>query len=122
VFHVEVRVEGRNGDQAGEPPNGFSAGSGSRSTRPLRYAGGTAADQPSALAQAASGSGAAVAAGIAERGGSAPAGGAPDGPASAPTDPLPVAQTRRVDDAERIGRNDPCWCGSGKKFKRCHGA
>jgi len=18
--------------------------------------------------------------------------------------------------------NDPCWCGSGKKFKRCHGA
>ncbi len=21
-----------------------------------------------------------------------------------------------------IGRNDPCWCGSGKKFKRCHGA
>jgi hypothetical protein len=20
------------------------------------------------------------------------------------------------------GRNDPCWCGSGKKFKRCHGA
>jgi preprotein translocase subunit SecA len=122
VFHVEVRVEGRNGDQAGEPPNGFSAGSGSTSTRPLRYAGGTAADQPSALAQAASGSGAAVAAGIAERGGSAPAGGAPDGPASAPTDPLPVAQTRRVDDAERIGRNDPCWCGSGKKFKRCHGA
>jgi hypothetical protein len=21
----------------------------------------------------------------------------------------------------RIGRNEPCWCGSGKKFKRCHG-
>jgi len=21
----------------------------------------------------------------------------------------------------KIGRNDPCWCGSGKKFKRCHG-
>lgn len=20
------------------------------------------------------------------------------------------------------GRNDPCWCGSGKKFKKCHGA
>jgi preprotein translocase subunit SecA len=19
-----------------------------------------------------------------------------------------------------IGRNDPCWCGSGKKWKRCH--
>jgi preprotein translocase subunit SecA len=21
---------------------------------------------------------------------------------------------------EKIGRNDPCWCGSGKKWKRCH--
>jgi hypothetical protein len=24
--------------------------------------------------------------------------------------------------SDRIGRNDPCHCGSGKKFKRCHGA
>jgi preprotein translocase subunit SecA len=24
-------------------------------------------------------------------------------------------------DGQRLGRNDPCWCGSGKKFKRCHG-
>jgi preprotein translocase subunit SecA len=23
---------------------------------------------------------------------------------------------------DNIGRNDPCWCGSGKKFKKCHGA
>ncbi len=22
---------------------------------------------------------------------------------------------------EKIGRNEPCWCGSGKKFKLCHG-
>ncbi|WP_449369364.1 SEC-C metal-binding domain-containing protein [Undibacterium arcticum] len=22
----------------------------------------------------------------------------------------------------KIGRNDPCYCGSGKKFKHCHGA
>jgi preprotein translocase subunit SecA len=22
----------------------------------------------------------------------------------------------------KIGRNDPCYCGSGKKFKKCHGA
>ncbi|HEV7680436.1 MAG TPA: preprotein translocase subunit SecA [Candidatus Dormibacteraeota bacterium] len=22
----------------------------------------------------------------------------------------------------KVGRNDPCWCGSGMKFKRCHGA
>jgi preprotein translocase subunit SecA len=28
----------------------------------------------------------------------------------------------RRDDNEKIGRNDPCWCGSGKKFKKCHGA
>ena len=21
----------------------------------------------------------------------------------------------------KLGRNDPCWCNSGKKFKRCHG-
>jgi uncharacterized protein YchJ len=20
----------------------------------------------------------------------------------------------------KLGRNDPCWCGSGKKYKRCH--
>jgi preprotein translocase subunit SecA len=31
-------------------------------------------------------------------------------------------ETRRVADEDRIGRNDPCWCGSGKKFKKCHGA
>ncbi|HZU78820.1 MAG TPA: preprotein translocase subunit SecA, partial [Acidimicrobiales bacterium] len=23
---------------------------------------------------------------------------------------------------EKLGRNDPCWCGSGKKFKLCHGS
>jgi preprotein translocase subunit SecA len=23
---------------------------------------------------------------------------------------------------EKVGRNDPCWCGSGKKYKFCHGA
>lgn len=22
---------------------------------------------------------------------------------------------------EKLGRNDPCWCGSGQKFKNCHG-
>jgi preprotein translocase subunit SecA len=31
-------------------------------------------------------------------------------------------QTRVKTEHENIGRNDPCWCGSGKKFKRCHGA
>ena len=24
-------------------------------------------------------------------------------------------------DGEKIGRNEPCWCGSGRKFKQCHG-
>jgi preprotein translocase subunit SecA len=23
---------------------------------------------------------------------------------------------------DKLGRNEPCWCGSGKKFKKCHGA
>ena len=25
-------------------------------------------------------------------------------------------------DEPKIGRNDPCYCGSGKKYKKCHGA
>jgi preprotein translocase subunit SecA len=33
-----------------------------------------------------------------------------------------ATQQRVTSDREKIGRNDPCWCGSGKKFKRCHGA
>jgi preprotein translocase subunit SecA len=38
-------------------------------------------------------------------------------------------QAKQMDDEKRIirasvkvGRNDPCPCGSGKKFKACHGA
>jgi preprotein translocase subunit SecA len=34
----------------------------------------------------------------------------------------PVVAQRRLDENEQLGRNDPCWCGSGKKFKKCHGA
>ncbi|MSU54088.1 MAG: preprotein translocase subunit SecA, partial [Opitutaceae bacterium] len=33
---------------------------------------------------------------------------------------LPKITIRR--DAPKVGRNDPCPCGSGKKFKNCHGA
>jgi preprotein translocase subunit SecA len=33
-----------------------------------------------------------------------------------------ATQQRVVSERDKIGRNDPCWCGSGKKFKRCHGA
>jgi preprotein translocase subunit SecA len=35
----------------------------------------------------------------------------------------PVATRPKVNsEHENIGRNDPCWCGSGKKYKKCHGA
>ena len=30
----------------------------------------------------------------------------------------PIVKSER----EKIGRNEPCWCGSGKKYKLCHGA
>ncbi len=33
----------------------------------------------------------------------------------------PRVEQRRVDAVDQIGRNDPCWCGSGKKYKKCHG-
>jgi preprotein translocase subunit SecA len=39
-----------------------------------------------------------------------------DGRAPAPQKMQPV----RV--GEKVGRNDPCPCGSGKKYKNCHGA
>jgi preprotein translocase subunit SecA len=33
-----------------------------------------------------------------------------------------MPQQRVVSEEQKLGRNDPCWCGSGKKFKKCHGA
>ncbi|HEY7796116.1 MAG TPA: SEC-C metal-binding domain-containing protein, partial [Gaiellaceae bacterium] len=33
-----------------------------------------------------------------------------------------TATAAAVNQHKDLGRNDPCWCGSGKKFKRCHGA
>jgi len=54
---------------------------------------------------------------IAAAGGAATALAAPPTPSSA----LPVQQ-QAVNEHKDIGRNDPCWCGSGKKYKRCHGA
>jgi preprotein translocase subunit SecA len=33
-----------------------------------------------------------------------------------------AAATVVASEHDKVGRNDPCWCGSGKKFKRCHGA
>lgn len=31
----------------------------------------------------------------------------------------PLSYIKRGEDGEKFGRNDPCWCGSGKKFKKC---
>jgi preprotein translocase subunit SecA len=35
-------------------------------------------------------------------------------------DDAPIKQVRREE--PKVGRNDPCPCGSGKKYKKCHGA
>jgi preprotein translocase subunit SecA len=41
-------------------------------------------------------------------------------PARVGGDDAPVRTVRR--DEPKVGRNDPCPCGSGKKYKKCHGA
>jgi preprotein translocase subunit SecA len=44
--------------------------------------------------------------------------------AGAPMPPPPYAAEpveTYVRDQPKVGRNDPCPCGSGKKFKQCHG-
>ncbi len=44
------------------------------------------------------------------------------GDGAAPLAAAEAANTPIVkDDHDRLGRNDPCWCGSGKKYKHCHG-
>jgi preprotein translocase subunit SecA len=47
-----------------------------------------------------------------------PAAGAPR-PARVGGDDAAVKTVRR--DEPKVGRNDPCYCGSGKKYKKCHG-
>ena len=34
---------------------------------------------------------------------------------------LAAARRRAQQQAPKLGRNDPCWCGSGLKYKKCHG-
>jgi preprotein translocase subunit SecA len=97
IFHVQVEIEPA---QAAA----FGSSSQTRRTSGLTYTGG-GPDQPSALYDAAEQGGVAVA----DNG---------DQEFAA----LPEVETRHVSDEERIGRNDPCWCGSGKKYKKCHGA
>jgi preprotein translocase subunit SecA len=105
VFNVEVQTEEQQ--QAAGPR--WGAGANTSSTRQLSTSGGHGLAGRDAIAAAA---GAAVPAGAAEAGEMA---------AEAVDAPVAVG-TRRLDENEKIGRNDPCWCGSGKKFKKCHGA
>ena len=71
--------------------------------------------------QSLAGADAIAAAGMAggEIGGSVSTAGATLAPAAAGS---VVTGQRTVSEREKVGRNDPCWCGSGKKFKKCHGA
>ncbi len=36
-------------------------------------------------------------------------------------EPVAVAASPNPTGKRKLGRNDPCWCGSGKKYKKCHG-
>ncbi len=101
IFNVQVNVEGQNGG-GGEQPSFAAAGSSTRAGR-VSYSGGTSAGA-GALAAAA----AAAGQGYGEDGSEMEA--------------LPVVEQRVVDEEHQVGRNDPCWCGSGKKFKKCHGS
>ncbi len=112
IYNVEVQVEGENGAGAGllpasEPTRPRSASGSATGGSRVSYSGGSY-DQPSALEMARAGAGPGLA--------------AEEAYAEAELDPLPPVTQRRVADDEQIGRNDPCWCGSGKKFKKCHGA
>ncbi|NLT05929.1 MAG: preprotein translocase subunit SecA [Solirubrobacterales bacterium] len=111
IFVVDVQVEGAD-DEARAQTWGNAPQQPSR----LSYAGGTDADQPSALAAAA----AAAATGAVAP--SAAAQGAADLAAEEQFQAVPRVETRVVADEDRVGRNDPCPCGSGKKYKKCHGA
>ena len=113
IYHVEVEIEGENGDAAqqyeiGGGPGGGGPASGTQTrSGQVSYTGGAGTAQPSALAAAAAGAGTM----------------APEGYPVEEDDELPPpVEQRRVGADEQIGRNDPCWCGSGKKFKKCHGA
>ncbi|MGO9964708.1 MAG: preprotein translocase subunit SecA [Acidimicrobiales bacterium] len=58
--------------------------------------------------------------GTPNRGGNA-GGGA--GPRRPPSGPISPTGTRILSGPPpKVGRNEPCWCGSGRKFKVCHGA
>ncbi|HEX8119631.1 MAG TPA: preprotein translocase subunit SecA [Solirubrobacteraceae bacterium] len=105
VFNVEVEVEGANGDGGGAVPPPRPAPGTSTGPSRVTYSGGVGTPQPSALATAAGAAGMAA-----------------DGYAEDGEPVVPAVEQRRVADEDQIGRNEPCWCGSGKKYKKCHGA
>jgi preprotein translocase subunit SecA len=45
----------------------------------------------------------------------------PPAPAGQPRRPAPAPVEPFVREQPKVGRNQPCPCGSGKKFKQCHG-
>jgi preprotein translocase subunit SecA len=104
IFHAEVQVE------PGQAEGVFAGGGGQEPTA-LDYSGGSLEAQPSALQQVAAQGGLEVGQGPDEAAEAALGNGAPE----------PV-ETVVKDEHDKIGRNDPCWCGSGKKYKKCHGA
>jgi preprotein translocase subunit SecA len=106
IFNVQVNVEGENGGGgAAAPIPSFSAAGNSTRAGRVSYSGGSSAAGAGALAAAA------AAAGV--------SGG--EGFGGEEMEALPVVEQRVVDHEHEVGRNDPCWCGSGKKFKKCHG-
>ncbi len=103
IFHIEVEIAPAEAEIAFTPSSSRTS-----STRGLNYTGG-GQEQPSALY----GGGEAV---------GVPAGVAAGAEGGEEIAALPEVETRHVDERDKIGRNDPCWCGSGKKFKKCHGS
>jgi preprotein translocase subunit SecA len=106
MFHLEVNIEPAQAEE-------MFAAEESQRQRQVAYEGGGGTEQPSAIGEAR----AAAAAGGAEAGAAAPPATGDNG-AGQGINPATVVKT----DQEKIGRNDPCWCGSGKKYKKCHGA
>jgi preprotein translocase subunit SecA len=122
IFNVEVQVEPEQQRAQQQPAQRWAPGANTSSTgRRLDYSGGHAEQGREAIAAAA---GAAVAPAGASEPGAPPAGMAQAAELAAGelAASVPVVETRRLDANEKLGRNDPCWCGSGKKFKKCHGA
>jgi preprotein translocase subunit SecA len=106
IFHVEVNIEPAQAEQMfGEEQR--------RRGGDVQYSGAAGEERPSAIAEAQSGAVATAAA-------SGTAAAAAAGGGNGQGDPNPTTVVRTED--EKIGRNDPCWCGSGKKYKKCHGA